>query len=156
MVATCKSESKSEEILDKVRVRAMVMIGPGEETAELGQQIAKPMATLTQAGQSNGSSSMPGSPQERGCRQGHNSGSTPSCLNSHNGRDGPGQMTPAHSLPIGYGDGSTGNGGNGQGNQGSSARREGMANHQAQTLSNALGAKGGATWPGNVLPQHWL
>ena len=41
----------------------------------------------------------------------------------------PGQTTPAHSLPDGFGAGSTGNGSNGQGNQGSSARGEGTANH---------------------------
>ena len=35
--------------------------------AELGQQIAKLMATLTKAGQVNNPSSAPSSPKERGC-----------------------------------------------------------------------------------------
>ena len=53
MVTTCKLESKNEEILDKVRVRAVVTIEPGEGMAELGLQIAKLMAVLTKAGQGN-------------------------------------------------------------------------------------------------------
>ena len=64
IIATCKAENESEEIWDNVRVRAMVMTDPGEGTAELGQQIAKLMAALTQAGQGNGPSSAPGSPRK--------------------------------------------------------------------------------------------
>ena len=87
------------------------------------------MTILIQTGQVNGPSSVPNSPQERGHRQGCNGGSTPIHPNSHNGWGGPGQMSPAHSLPTGCRAGSTGNGGNGQDGQGPSARREGMANH---------------------------
>ena len=129
MVAAHKAESESEEIQDKVRARAMVMTDLGVGTAELGQQIAKLMAALTQAGQGNGHSSVPSSPWERGHGWGHNSVSTPSHPSSHSGRGGHGQMTPAHSLPTRHGAGSTGNGSNGQDKQGSSARGEGMANH---------------------------
>ena len=50
MVATCKMESENKEIWDKMRARAMVATDSGEGMAELGQQIAKLMATLTKAG----------------------------------------------------------------------------------------------------------
>ena len=99
MVATWKVESESEETWGKVRVQDVVTTHLGEETAELGQQIAKFMATLTQTGQSSGPSSAPGSPWEHGHQWGHSGRSTPSCPNSHNGRGGPGQTTVACSLP---------------------------------------------------------
>ena len=95
MVTAQKAQSKNEEIQDKMRARAMVTTDQGEGTTELEQQTAKLMATLTQAGQGNGPSSVPGSPKERGHTWGCNSGDTPSHPNSHNGRDGPGQMIPA-------------------------------------------------------------
>ena len=66
MLATHKAESKSKEIWDKVKARAMAMTDLGEGTAELGQQIAKLMSALTQAGQDYGHSSMPSSTRERG------------------------------------------------------------------------------------------
>ena len=53
MVSTHKAESENKEIQDKVRARAVVMTDPGEEMAELGQQIAKLMVCLTKAGQGN-------------------------------------------------------------------------------------------------------
>ena len=51
MVVTYKAESENEEIWDKVRARAAVTTDSGKGTTELGQQIAKLMATLTMAGQ---------------------------------------------------------------------------------------------------------
>ena len=77
IVTTWKAESENEQTWDKVRARAMVTTDPGKVMAELGQQIAKLMATLTQTGQGSSPSSVPGSPQERGCRWGCNGGSTP-------------------------------------------------------------------------------
>ena len=130
MVVTYKAESESEEIKDKVRARAAVTTDSGEGTAELGQQIAKLMATLTKVGQDNNPCSAPSSPLERGCGRGHNGRSTPSNPNSHNGRSVPGQSTPAHSLPTGCGMGGTRNGSNGRDNQGTSTRREATANRQ--------------------------
>ena len=47
MVTAWKADSENEGIWDKVRARATVTTDPGEGTAELGQQIAKLMATLT-------------------------------------------------------------------------------------------------------------
>ena len=70
MVGTHKAESENEEIQDKVRARAVVMTGPGEGTAKLGQHIAKLMAILTQARQGNGPSSVPSSPLGKGSQTG--------------------------------------------------------------------------------------
>ena len=72
-----------------------------EGMVELGQQIAKLMAALTKVGQGNNPSSVPSSPLERGQRRGCSGSNTSSHPNSHNGRVGPGQTTPAHSLPTG-------------------------------------------------------
>ena len=77
MVATHKAESEKKEIQDKVRTRAVVATDLGEGTAELGQQIAKLMATLTKVGQGNNLSSSPSSPWERCHRRGYNGSSTP-------------------------------------------------------------------------------
>ena len=49
MVAAHKAKSANEEIRDKVRARATMATDLGEETAELGQQIARLMAVLTKA-----------------------------------------------------------------------------------------------------------
>ena len=48
MMAAMKVESKNEETWEKMRARAVVTSNPGEGTAELSQQIAKLMATLSQ------------------------------------------------------------------------------------------------------------
>ena len=64
MVATQKVESKNEETWEKVRSRDAVTTDTGEEMDELGQQVAKLMATLTQTGQGSGPTSAPASPQE--------------------------------------------------------------------------------------------
>ena len=57
MVAAHKAESENEEMQDKVRARAAV-------TTELGQQIAKLMATLTRAELGSSSASALNSPRE--------------------------------------------------------------------------------------------
>ena len=62
MVATCKAESESEEIWDKLRARAAMATDSGEGTTELGQQIAKLMAALTKVGQGSSPSSAPSTP----------------------------------------------------------------------------------------------
>ena len=49
MITAHKSESKNEEVHDKVRARAAMTTDPVEGTTELGQQIAKLMAALTRA-----------------------------------------------------------------------------------------------------------
>ena len=128
MVATHKAESKNEEIQNKVRARATAATDLGEGMAELGQQITRLMVTLTKAGQGSNPSSALSSLQERGCGRGQNGSNTPNCPNPHNGRSGPGQTTPACSLPTGHGTWGNGTGSNGQSNQGTGPRREGTAN----------------------------
>ena len=127
MVTAHKAKSKNEEIWDKVRARATVATDPGEGIAELGQQIARLMAALTEAGQGSNLSSTPGNPQERGCGRAEMV-VTPQSPNSHYGRSGPGQATPAHSLPTGCGTWGNGKRSNDQNNQGTGRRREGTAN----------------------------
>ena len=140
MVTVCKAESKKEEIWDKVRVRATVATDLGEGVAELGQQIAMLMAALNKAGQGSNPSSSPSSPWERG----------------HNGISGPGQTTPACSLPTGYGTGGNGTGSNGQSKQGTGMRREGTANRQDPNSLKFVRCQGWATWQGNVIALQQL
>ena len=64
MVTTHMPERENEEILDKVRARAVVATDSGEGMAELGQQIAKLMAALTKAGHGNSPSSAPSGPRK--------------------------------------------------------------------------------------------
>ena len=130
MVTACKAESKNKEFWDKGRARAVVATDSGEGMMKLGQQIARIMTALTKAGQSGNPSSTLSSLWERGHERGHNGSSTPNHPNSHIGRSGPGQTTPAHSLLTGHGTGSQEMGSNGQSNQGTGTRREGTANRQ--------------------------
>ena len=123
MVAAHKAESESEEIQDKVRVRATVDTDSREGMAELGQQIARLMAALTKAGQGSNPSSASSSPWERGHRRGNGGNSSPNCPNSHNGRGGPRQTTPAGSLPTGHGTGIQQTGSDSHSNQGTGTRR---------------------------------
>ena len=59
MVAACKVGSKNEEVQEKLRARAAVTTGLGEDTIELGHQTAKLMSTLCPA-------SAPNSPRQKG------------------------------------------------------------------------------------------
>ena len=63
MITVCKVESENEEACAKVRARSAMTTEPVEGTTELGNQIARLMATLTRAGESNSSSSAPNIPQ---------------------------------------------------------------------------------------------
>ena len=99
MVGSQKAESRNEETQKKVRARAAVTTNLGEGTAELSQQIAKLMATLTQTRHGSGPSTSPGNPQEHGYRWGHSGRSTPSHPNSHNGKGDPHQIIPATAYP---------------------------------------------------------
>ena len=121
---------KNEETQDKLRARTMVTTDLGEGMAELRQQIAKLMATLTQTGERDSPYSAPGSPQECGCGLGHCGRSTPSCPNSCNGRDGPGQMIQACSLLTEHWVEVTESWGSDQGNCGPSIKAEGIASCQ--------------------------
>ena len=85
---------------DRVRTRAMVTTKPVEGMAKLRQQIAQLMAALTQIRWGNGHTSTTSSSWECGHRHGCSGGGNHSCLDSHNDRVGPGQMTETHSLPM--------------------------------------------------------
>ena len=156
MVTAHKAESKNEEIWDKVRAKAAVTTDSGEGTAELGQQIARLLIALTKAGQSSNPSSAPSSPRERGHGRGCNANSTPNHPNSHNGRSGPGQTTPACSLLTGCGTGSQGTGTNSQSSQGLAQGGRAQLIGGILIPSNALGARDWTTWQGNALPLHQL
>ena len=84
------------------------------------------------------------------------SSSTPSHPNSHNGRSGPGQTTPAHSLPTGHEVGAPEMEVMDWLTKGLVQGGRAQLIGKTQILSNALGARGGATWPENVLPKQWL
>ena len=64
MIAACKGETENEEAHDKVRAMSTMKTEPMEGTTELGNQIAKLMATLTMAGQDNSPTSAPNSPRQ--------------------------------------------------------------------------------------------
>ena len=66
MITVHKAETKNEEAHDKIRARSAMTKEPVEGTMELGNQIAKLMATLTRAGQGNSLASAPNSPRQRG------------------------------------------------------------------------------------------
>ena len=158
MVATCKGESKNEEIGDKVRARATVTTDPGEGIAELGQQIVKLMAALNKAGQGSNPSSVQVSPRREAMGGDANGSCTLSHPNSNNGRSGPGQTTPAHSLPTGCGAGANGTVNNGQNNQRSSKRRVGTMDRQDPNSLQCFRCQGWGhmTRQWNALPQCQL
>ena len=153
MVAAHKAESENEEIWDKVRARAAVVTDSGEGMAELGQQIAKLMATLTKVGQGNSPSNMPSIP---GCGVMEGDTMVVAPPNFHNGTSGPGQTIPAHSSSRRHGVGGPRNWSNGQGNQGTSMRREATANRWDPNSLQSFMCQGGATWLGNALLQWQL
>ena len=156
MVVTHKAESKNEEIWDKVRARAMVTTDLGKGMAELGQQIAKLMATLTKVGQGSNPSSAPTSPQERGCGRGAIVVTPP--VTQAPIMVGASLDRPPHptAYPLGVGQGALEMGVMDKVTKGLAQGGRAQPIGGTQILSNALGAMGGVTWPGNALPQHQL
>ena len=65
MVAAHKAESKMEEAKDKVRARSAATTKVVDGSKELGNHIARLMATLTRAEQGNHPSNAPNSPRHR-------------------------------------------------------------------------------------------
>ena len=98
----CHPKSKNKEIWDKVRARAAVTTDPGEDTTDLGKQIAKLMAALTRTGQGSSPTSAPNSPRER--ERGHGrrwSGrDTPGCPSPYNGWTSLGQTILDCNIPT--------------------------------------------------------
>ena len=115
--------------------RATVTSGPGEGMDEL---------------------SAPYSPWECDHRWGDGGRSTLSHPNSCNGRGGPGQKTPVHSLPIECGVKGTGSWGSDQSKCGSNPRGRVYLDAETHNLSSVLDVRGGAPWLGIALPQCWL
>ena len=97
VVTARRAESKTEETKVKARSAAATEVPSGSK--ELGDQIARLMATLTRAEQSSCSASAPSSPRHRGHGRGQTDRNTSVCPNSHNGRTGLGQ-TSTHSSSM--------------------------------------------------------
>ena len=98
MVAPRRAESETEET--KVKVRSAAATEVPSSSKELGNQIARLMATLTRAEQGSCPASAPSSPRHRGHERGWTDRNTSVCPNSHNGQTGLGQTTSTHSLSV--------------------------------------------------------
>ena len=66
VAAACRAESKMEETRERVKVRSAASTEVTTGLKELGDQIARLMATLTQAEQGKCPASTPNSPRHRG------------------------------------------------------------------------------------------
>ena len=88
MVTTHKAESEMEEAKDKVRARSATATEVADGSKELGNQIARLMATLTRAEQGNCPTSTPNSPRHRDHGRRHMDRNTPTHPSSHNGQTG--------------------------------------------------------------------
>ena len=119
MVPAHKAECKMEEAKDKVRARSAATTEVVDGSKELGNQIARLMATLTRAEQGHCPASTPNSSRHRGCGRGHMDRNTPIRPSSHNCQTGLGQTTTAHSSSAASWVGNTSQGrGNTQGSNG--------------------------------------
>ena len=98
MVTARRAESETEET--KVKVRSAATTEVPSSSKELGDQIARLMATLTRAEQGSHPASAPSSPRHRGCGRGQTDRNCSVCPNSHNGRTGPGQTTSTCSSSV--------------------------------------------------------
>ena len=132
MIAAHKVESKNKEPHNKVGARSTLTTKPVEGTTKLGNQIAKLMAALTRAGQSNNPGSAPNNPRHRGNGRGWMDRNTPGHPSSHNGQTGLGQTTSAHSVSAGC---STGTTSQSQGNVQGSKDSQGITSNRKDTSS---------------------
>ena len=85
MIAAHKAESEMEEVKDKARARSAAATEVVDGSKELGDQIARLMATLTTAEQGNCPTSAPNSPRNRGYGRRHMDRNTLTHPSSHNG-----------------------------------------------------------------------
>ena len=123
---------------------------------ELEQQIARLMAAMAKAGQGGNPSSTPSNLWERGYRRGYNGGSTPhvqTLTMVEVALDRP--PKPAAYLQ-GVGQGARELGAIARVIRGLAQGERAQLIGRTQMPSNALGARGGATWQGNALPLHQL
>ena len=95
MVAARTAESKMEDAKEKVRVRSSTVTEVADGSKELGDQIARLIATLNRAEQGTHPASTPNSPRYRGHGRGQMDRNTPVCPSSHNGHTGLSQNTTA-------------------------------------------------------------
>ena len=107
MIAAYKAESENEEAHDNIRARSAMTTEPTEGTMELGHQIAKLMAALTRARQSNSPTSTPNSPRQRGHGRGQMDRSIPGHPSSHTGQTDLGQIASVCSASVSHGTGTT-------------------------------------------------
>ena len=93
MVAARKAESETEDAKEKVRAWSSAATEVSDGSKELGDQIARLMATLNRAEQGTHPASTPNSPRHRGHGRGQMDRNTPVHCSSHNGQTGLGQNT---------------------------------------------------------------
>ena len=98
VVTARRAESKTEET--KVKLSQLHLQRCPLAQKELGDQIARLMATLTRAEQSSCSASAPSSPRHRGCGRGQMDRNTSVHPNSHNGWTGLGQTSARSSSVV--------------------------------------------------------
>ena len=166
MVAARKAESETEDTKEKVRAWSSAATEVTDHSKELGDQIARFMATLNRAEQGTRPASTPNSPRHRGHGKGQMERNTPVCPSSHNGQTGLVQNTSDHSSSAasrvatasesrGSTQASTGAQGNAHNAKGSSAlqwfRSQGWGHmaRECATLSKLLNKDGGNQ--GNVV-----
>ena len=171
MVAARKARAGWKMLKKKLRVRSSTATEVTDGSKELGDQIARLMATLNRAEQGTHPASAPNNPRHRGCGRGQMDRNTPACPNSHNGWAGLGQNTATHSssaasrvITASQGRGSTqapmGAQGNAQNAQDSSAlqcfRCQGWGHmaRECATLAKLLNKDGGTEGMQSNPPQH--
>ena len=88
MVMAHKAEIETEEVKDKVRARSATATEVVDGSNKLDDSIARLMATLTRAEQTNCLTSVPNSPRHRGHGRGQMDRNTPTHPSSHNGQTG--------------------------------------------------------------------
>ena len=84
----------------KIKARSAATMGVPTSSKELGDQIARLMATSTRAEQDSHPASAPNSSRHRGRGRGHTDRNTPVHPSSHNGQTGLGQTPSTHSSSI--------------------------------------------------------
>ena len=97
MVAARKAESKTEDAKERVIAWSSADTEVSDGSKELGNQIARLMATLNRAEQGTHLASTPNSPRHRGHGRGRTDRNTPVCPSFHNDQTGLGQDTSTYS-----------------------------------------------------------
>ena len=97
MVTARKAEIKTEDAKEKVRAWSSTATDMSDGSKELGDQIARLMATLNRAEQGTCPASTPNSPRHRSHGRGQMDRNAPVHPSSHNGQTGLSQNTFAHS-----------------------------------------------------------